>query len=108
MKYTIKRTAIICIAVLAPLLEGSLFMLLVSIYLLFYQKATIILKHYELREHTQLLEMQPHQYHALKEHIKQTSRLRHDSGYSVHLFSNLADKGDQVIHRFTTVEMNFL
>lgn len=80
--------------VLVPLLEGSLLMLLVSIYLLFYQGATIILKHYELREHTQLLEMQSHQYHTLKEHMKQTSRLRHDFRHSVHLLSALADKGD--------------
>lgn len=80
--------------VLVPLLEGCILMLLVSIYLLFYQGATIMLGHYELRERSQLLEMQSHQYHTLKEHMMQTSRLRHDFRHSVHLLSSLANEGD--------------
>ena len=82
------------LSAIVPVLEGCLLMLLVSIYLLFYQGAMIILEHYKLREHAQLLEVQSHQYHTLKEHMLQTSRLRHDFRHSVHLLSNLADKGD--------------
>lgn len=79
---------------LFAMMESCLLMLLISIYILFYQGATIILEHYKLNERSQLLEMQSHQYHALKEHMKQTSRLRHDFRHSVHVLSSLANQGD--------------
>ena len=79
---------------LFPLMEGCMLMLLVSIYVLFYQGGTIILEHYKLNERSQLLEMQSHQYYALKEHMKQTSRLRHDFRHSVHILSTLSNQGD--------------
>ncbi len=79
---------------LFTMMEGCLLMLLISIYILFYQGATIILEHYKLNERSQLLEMQSHQYHALKEHMKQTSRLRHDFRHSVHVLSSLVNQGD--------------
>lgn len=79
---------------LFPLLEGCLFVILIAIYLLFYLGTTVILEHTELKERTQLLEMQSRQYRALQEHMCQTSRLRHDFRHSVRLLASLAEKGD--------------
>lgn len=79
---------------LFPLLEGCLFAFLTAIYLLFYWGTTVILDHARLKEHTQLLEIQSHQYRTLQEHMRQTARLRHDFRHSVHLLSALAEEGD--------------
>ena len=76
------------------LLEGCLLAILTAIYLLFYLGTTVILEHARLKEHTQILEMQSHQYRILQEHMRQTSRLRHDFRHSVHLLSSLAEEGD--------------
>lgn len=77
-----------------PLLEGGALAVLISIYLLFYHGTTVILEHAKLKERTQLLEMQSHQYRALQEHMRQTARLRHDFRHSLYLLSTLAEKGD--------------
>lgn len=77
-----------------PLTEISLLAILVAIYLLFYQGASIIVEHAELKERSQLLEMQSRQYRTLKEHMRQTARLRHDFRHSVRLLSSLAKKKD--------------
>lgn len=82
------------ISFLFPFLEGCALVVLIAIYLLFYCGTTVILKHAELKEHTQLLEIQSHQYRALQEHMRQTARLRHDFRHSVRLLSSLAEKGD--------------
>ncbi|MCI8506322.1 MAG: GHKL domain-containing protein [Lachnospiraceae bacterium] len=79
---------------LFPLIQGCALVLLISIYLLFYQSAIVMLEHARLKEHSQLLEMQSHQYQTLKEHMRQTAALRHDFRHSVRLLSSLAAKGD--------------
>lgn len=76
------------------LLEAGLLALLTSIYLLFYRGTAVILEHTELKERTQLLEMQARQYRSLQEHMRQTAKLRHDFRHSVRLLSTLAEKGD--------------
>ena len=76
------------------LLEGCLFAILTAIYLLFYRGTTVILEHAELKEHAHLLEMQSRQYRILQEHMRKTSKLRHDFRHSVHLLSSLAKEGD--------------
>lgn len=77
-----------------PLIEGGALAVLTSIYLLFYRGTAVILEYAELKERSQLLEMQSHQYRALLEHIRQNARLRHDFRHSVRLLSSLAEKGN--------------
>ena len=77
-----------------PLMEGFALFLLVMIYLLFYRGARLIMEHSRLKEHTQLLEMQVHQYRALQDYMQQTKRLRHDFRHHLRLLSTLAGKGD--------------
>ncbi|MCI8639861.1 MAG: sensor histidine kinase [Coprococcus sp.] len=79
---------------LFPLLEGCAFLVLTAIYLLFYWSAKVMLEQTQLKERSQLLEIQSHQYYALQEHIRQTARLRHDFRHSVHLLALLAEQGD--------------
>lgn len=79
---------------LYPLLELCALAVLTAIYILFYFNAKIILEHARLKEHSQLLEIQSHQYMALQEHINQTSKLRHDFRHSLYLLSALAENGD--------------
>lgn len=74
--------------------EGGAMALLIIIYVLFYQGAMVILEHAHLKERSQLLEMQAHQYRTIQEHMRQTKRLRHDFRHSVHLLASLAEKGD--------------
>ena len=76
------------------LLESCLFAILTAIYVLLYLGTSVILEHAELKERTQLLEMQARQYRTLQEHMHQTARLRHDFRHSVCLLSSLAEKGD--------------
>lgn len=76
------------------LLEGCLLAVLTAIYLLFYWGTMVLLEHADLKERTQLLEMQSHQYWALQEHMRQTARLRHDFRHGLRLLSSLAEKGD--------------
>ena len=68
--------------------------ILTSIYLLFYWGTSVILEHAELKERTQLLEIQSRQYRVLQEHMEQTARLRHDFRHSVRLLSDMAERGD--------------
>lgn len=77
-----------------PFMEVCAMTLIIIIYVLFYMGAKVILEHARLKEHSQLLEMQAHQYNILREHMNQTSRLRHDFRHSVRLISSLAEKGD--------------
>lgn len=79
---------------LLPLLEVCILMLLVCVYVLFYQGARLVLGRAQLEQRTQLLEMQSHQYRALQEHMEQTARLRHDFRHSVRLLSDMAECGD--------------
>ncbi len=79
---------------LFPLMELCALALLIVIYILFYRAATIILEHAKLKERAQLLEMQSHQYYALQNYMKLTTRLRHDFRHSVYLLASLAEKGD--------------
>ena len=60
---------------------------------LLYLGTSVILEHAELKERTQLLEMQARQYRTLQEHMRQTARLRHDFRHSVRLLSSLAERG---------------
>lgn len=79
---------------LFPALELCALAILIMIYVLFYQVATIILKHAKLKERSQLLEIQAHQYLALQTYMRQTAKLRHDFRHSVCLLASLAKKGD--------------
>lgn len=79
---------------LFPIWQSSALILLVIIYVLFYQGAMVVLEHVDLKERSQLLEMQSHQYRTLKEHMRQTTRMRHDFRHSVRLLSSLAKKED--------------
>lgn len=77
-----------------PVVEGGALFVLVTVYLLFFQNAKALLEQARLENRAQLLEMQAHQYRTLQEHIRQTSRQRHDFRHSVHLLTTLADRGD--------------
>lgn len=79
---------------LFPALEICAMLVLITIYVLFYRGAMIIIERGRLEKHSQLLEMQAHQFGELQEYMRQTSRLRHDFRQSVHLLSVLAEKGD--------------
>lgn len=79
---------------LFPIWESGALILLVVIYTLFYHGAMVVLEHADLKERSRLLEMQSHQYRTLKEHMRQTARLRHDFRHSVRLLSSLAKQGD--------------
>lgn len=79
---------------LFPLMEGCILTLLISVYVLFYKGARLIMERSELRERSQLLEMQARQYKTLQEYMQQTARLRHDFRHSVRLITSLAEKGD--------------
>lgn len=76
------------------LFEGGALFVLILIYVLFYQGARLILEHSRLKEHTQLLEMQAHQYRALQDYIQQTGRMRHDFRHHLRLLSKLASEGN--------------
>lgn len=76
------------------LLQICLLILLVCVYVLFYQGARLMLERAQLEQRTQLLEMQSHQYQALQEHMRQTARLRHDFRHSLRLLSTLAEQED--------------
>lgn len=82
------------ISYLFPLLEACMLAVLTAIYLLFYMTTSVVLEHAELKERTQFLEAQAHQYHTLQEHMRQTAQLRHDFRHSVRLLSSLAQEGD--------------
>ena len=79
---------------LFPLFEAGAMIVLVTFYILYYRGATIILEHANLKERSQLLEMQSHQYFALQEHVHQTAKLRHDFRHSIALLASLTKKGD--------------
>lgn len=77
-----------------PLWLACEMIILVSIYVLFYHGTSLIIKNAMMKEQSQLLEMQSHQYQKLKEYIQQTARLRHDFRHSLRIISSLADNGD--------------
>lgn len=79
---------------LFPLFEGCALVVLITVYMLFYRCARLILEHVRLREHAQLLEIQAHQYRTLQEHMQQTARLRHDFRHHIRLLSSLSEQGD--------------
>lgn len=79
---------------LFPLLEGSALFVLILIYLFFYQGARLIMEHNRLKERTQMLEMQAHQYRALQDYMQQTGRMRHDFRHHLRLLSKLASEED--------------
>ena len=74
--------------------EAGAMAVLVGIYVLFYRGATLILEQAELKERSRLLEMQSSQYLSLLEHIRQTTKLRHDFRHSIRLLVSLAEQGD--------------
>ena len=67
---------------------------LIGVYVLFYQSAMLLLEQAALKERSRLLEMQAQQYLALQEHIRQTTKLRHDFRHSIRLLASLAEQGD--------------
>lgn len=79
---------------LFPVFEVAALAVLAGCYVLFYRSASVILEHTKLKEHSQLLEMQAHQYLVLQEHMRQTAKLRHDFRHSVRLLASLAEQGD--------------
>lgn len=79
---------------LFPVFELGALAVLVAVYILFYQSASIMFAHIKLTERSRLLEMQARQYRVLQEHMRQTARLRHDFRHSVRLLSALAREGD--------------
>ena len=52
--------------------ESGALSVLILIYLLFYRGARLITEHSRLKERTQLLEMQVHQYRTLQDYMQQT------------------------------------
>lgn len=74
--------------------ESGALSVLILIYLLFYRGARLITEHSRLKERTQLLEMQVHQYRILQDYMQQTKRMRHDFRHHLRLLSTLAGKGD--------------
>ncbi len=74
--------------------ESGALSVLILIYLLFYRGARLITEHSRLKERTQLLEMQVHQYRTLQDYMQQTKRMRHDFRHHLRLLSTLAGKGD--------------
>lgn len=79
---------------LFPVFEATVLAVLIGVYVLFYRSASVILEHAKLKERSQLLEMQAHQYLTLQEHMRQTAKLRHDFRHSVRLLASLAKQGD--------------
>lgn len=77
-----------------PVFEATMMAVLVGIYVLFYRGMEIILEHAKLKERSQLLEMQSRQYLVLLEHMRQTTKLRHDFRHSIRLLATLAEQGD--------------
>lgn len=77
-----------------PVFEAAMMAVLVGIYVLFYRGMEIILEHAKLKERSQLLEMQSRQYLVLLEHMRQTTKLRHDFRHSIRLLATLAEQGD--------------
>lgn len=82
---------------LYSLLQICLLALLICIYVLFYQGARLMWEQTQSAQRTQLLEMQSHQYHALREHMRQTARLRHNFWHSIRLLSALAAEEDMAL-----------
>lgn len=74
--------------------ESGALSVLILIYLLLYRGARLITEHSRLKERTQLLEMQVHQYRILQDYMQQTKRMRHDFRHHLRLLSTLAGKGD--------------
>lgn len=74
--------------------EAGALAVLVSVYVLFYLGATLLLEQAKLKERSQLLEMQSRQYLTLLEHVRQTAKLRHDFRHSIRLLASLAEQGD--------------
>lgn len=79
---------------LFPMFEVCALALLITVYVLFYGIVVGIVERGKLEKHSQLLEMQAHQFRHLQEYMKQTERLRHDFKHSVHIIASLAEKGD--------------
>lgn len=79
---------------LFPMFEVCALATLITVYILFYSIAMEIAERGKLERHSQLLEMQSHQFQRLHEYITQTQRLRHDFRHSVHILASLAEKGD--------------
>lgn len=74
--------------------EAGAMAVLISIYVLFYRSATLLLEQARLKERSQLLEIQSSQYCTLLEHVRQTAKLRHDFRHSLRLLAALAMQGD--------------
>ncbi|MCM1328961.1 MAG: hypothetical protein NC253_05910, partial [Ruminococcus sp.] len=79
---------------LYPAFEVFGLTVLISIYVLFYRGAIIMIERARLEKRAFLTEMQARQFRELQEYVKQTGRLRHDFRQSVHLLAGLAEKGD--------------
>lgn len=79
---------------LFPMFEVCALAMLVTVYVLFYNIVIGTAEREKLEKHSQLLEMQSHQFRDLQEYMKQTGRLRHDFRQSVHILISLAEKGD--------------
>lgn len=79
---------------LYPAFEVFGLVVLISIYILFYRGAIILIEHAQSGKRLILMEMQARQFRELQEYVKQTGRLRHDFRQSVHLLAGLAENGD--------------
>lgn len=79
---------------LFPMFEICALAVLITVYILFYGIVSGITERGKLEKHSQLLEMQSHQFQGLHEYITQTQRLRHDFRHSVHILASLAQEGD--------------
>ncbi|MCM1333548.1 MAG: GHKL domain-containing protein [Bacteroides sp.] len=79
---------------LYPAFEVFGLIVLISIYVLFYRGAIILIERARLEKRSILMEMQARQFRELQEYVKQTGRLRHDFRQSVRLLAGLAEKGD--------------
>ena len=68
--------------------------LILTIYIIFYQVALNLIRNAENTERIRFLEMQESQYHAQQQYIAESARLRHDSRQQLHSLAEMAAAGN--------------
>lgn len=74
--------------------EISLLLLLLYLHWMFYHIARVFHDNARLEQRSRLLGIQASQYEALKNHMQQNARLRHDFRHSIHAMAALANESD--------------
>ena len=68
--------------------------LILTIYIIFYQVALNLIRNAENTERIRFLEMQESQYHAQQQYIAESARLRHDFRQQLHSLAEMAAAGN--------------